>query len=147
MLLSLTKETIDNIIHIACDAEKFLFDIAKNDHPTIVSDKTNYYAFSYSFVIYSQAILTLSNYIAIRRELGVPKSFYESLLLLIDNNIIQMDDAKDYAKLLVDLRNAVLHGNTYENVEDKINTILKNLSIFKQFFESVISEVQRILGN
>ena len=144
MLIVLVKDAILNIMNTAEKARSIFKDIVSKESGRIGDNYIIYSAFNYSFLVFAQAILTLSNYLVVKRKTRTPKSFVESLSLLIEEGVIP-EDLEEYVELLVNLRDSILHSDPERKIE-RIKQMIENFGKFEIFYESIVSEVRKIIG-
>ncbi|GEM_PF-7118132 len=144
MCIVLTKEVIKKICSNAEGAMNFLERHRDMHLGEVIGNKELFCAFLYCFVMFAQAVLTMANYIIVKRNFDLPKNFQESLMILVDSDIIP-ENLEPQAKLLVELRNLILHNET-EVSSENIQTIAENLSQFKEIYIAIKGEIGKILG-
>jgi len=144
MCLVLTKDKIGKIFENAEKAQAFIKKYTNISVNELVKDRELFCAYLYCFVVYSQAVLTLANYIIVKKKLELPRNFQESLSILIDNDIIP-DHLEPQAKLMVELRNLILHSEA-EVSSDNVKAIIEGLPHFEEIYIAVKEEVNKILA-
>lgn len=142
MILLLDRTSIDNIISNASRARNIFKALISQYSESLIDDPKIFNAFSYSYLLFAQSILTLSNCLIVKRKLGAPRSFLEGLQLLIEEEIINIDNAEETAKFIVETRDSILHG-TLETTVNKIKEIVETFPLLEQFFDIITKEITR----
>ncbi|MEX0568997.1 MAG: HepT-like ribonuclease domain-containing protein [Candidatus Njordarchaeota archaeon] len=143
MAFVLSKEAIKEIMKNADDAFELIQEIAGLAPEMIISDLKIGLAFRYGFLIAAQAILTLSNYIVIKENLGIPKNFLESLMMLKSNKILSKEDG-EIAGFIVDTRNLILHESAEISTKD-IKSISEKIEKIKEMYDRIRQKVEQYL--
>lgn len=89
-----------------------------------------------------EALLDIANHIVAREGLGTPKSYQESIDLLVQNKILSGDDQEAYRRM-VRFRNRAVH--LYDRIDaDDIHKILtSHLDDFDRFLAAVVAKYFR----
>ncbi len=139
MSFMLTPEAIKNIVESAEEALEFMRNVSGMSIEMIISDRKTLTAFKYCFLVVAQAILTFSNYLVIKKKLGVPRSFQESISMLVAAKLIPKN-LEDTARMLVDMRDKVLHEGLLVTAA-QIKMICENVGGIEAIYRKVRDEV------
>ena len=144
MSFVLTRETIDRISDNIEEILEVVKEISKLSPEMIMSDRRISMAFRYCFITLIQAILTFSNYIIVKRKLGIPRDYRESLMSLFDAKILD-PSIEDEVVELVKVRETLLYKGASITITDIKNTAEKaNLVI--DVYRKILDEVKNIIS-
>lgn len=143
MFIKLTKDVIGRIQLSAEKALEFLERLNAQAEKEIAKNAELLYAYLYCFLVFSQAILTMANYLIVKMGFRIPRNFQETLMILIDEDVIS-ENLESAAKILVELRNIALHYWT-EITPEVIRSIAENASAFKEIYGIVKDQVSRTI--
>ncbi len=144
MSFILDREAIDAISNNIEEVLGVIKEISDMSPEMIMSHKEILAAFKYCFIAIIQAILTFSNYIIVKKNLGIPKDYRESLTTLIDAGILS-SDFEGIVGELVAIRESLLYRGVsititdIKNISEKTNTII---SIYRE----ILGTVKNICG-
>jgi len=137
----LTEDTVGRILKNADASIEMIKDMSKLPPDMIFSDTKTRMVFRYCFLVTIQAIFTMSNYLVVRKKLGIPKDYHESLMLLVEAKIIN-PKMEDVLGKLVGIRNLLLHEGVAITITN-IKEILEQTDNIIGIYNSVKSEVQK----
>jgi len=144
MSFVLTKQVVQNIFESTENALRYV-EKSKDMSPELVlSDPRKSIAFKYGYLVVLQSILTLSNYVVVKKKLGIPKDYLESLQFLVTAKILPKN-LTGKLKLLVEMRDTILHRSASITLTD-IKNMIENIETVKEIYQTIKTEVQKLLG-
>lgn len=143
MTFVLSKDVLEKIMENADDAFILVEEMTNLTPEMILSDPKVGFAFRYGFLVATQAILTLSNYVVIKENLDIPKSFLESLMILKTAKILSKEDY-DVANFIVSMRDLILHGDAEITAKD-IKSIGEKIGKIKEIYDKIRQKVGQYL--
>jgi len=144
MSFILTHEVLGKIFERSDEMINYIKKTKHLSPEMILSDPKKLMAMNYGFLVVVQSILTLSNYIVVKKKLGVPKDYMESVQMLVMAKIIPKK-FMEKLKILVDLRNIIMHKSASMTITE-IKTMMENIDVLDEVYTSVKRAIEKLIG-